>query len=456
MSMAELALRDPEDARPGSSAPAICFSTTSDGAAPGSRSSRSRPKPLSSARRLDATRPKPSPGSRSPGLWLNDPANNIAGGGGVHGAPDAGARDRLRQRGESGARPIQPARARLDGAPRPRRDALAGCATGPGRVDDALAGRGRPRACCWPAGRCPSSPARFPFPMPLDHRVALFTIVIAVLTAVTFSLGPALGVTITRDEEAAPASSAAGGSGASRARFALVALQAALSLGLLATGAQFTKTVQASATQEHIPDPESAGAHVVRSGSASPRARSRRGFLPPAARSRRARSPAWLPPGSRPRGLVFGTSQGDSLAQVWLPDSPPEGLRLRAFHVSPGLARRRRGTGCFRAADSLRGPDRLCGPSSSTSRSSPSSCRGRRWDEPSDSARRAWRAQCGGTEVTVVGVVDGMLKRGDLEPPLVSLSRRRWPISRTRRSTSAWIATGAFNRGRAAGGRARG
>ena len=91
--------------------------------------------------------------------------------------------------------------------------------------------------------------------MPLDHRVAIFTIVIAVLTAVTFSLGTGARrdrharrdahARVVRARRIAP----------SRARFALVALQAALSLGLLATGAQFTKTVQASATQEYIPIP---------------------------------------------------------------------------------------------------------------------------------------------------------------------------------------------------------
>ena len=43
----------------------------------------------------------------------------------------------------------------------------------------------------------------------------------------------------------------------SRTRFALVALQAALSLGLLATGTQFAKTVHAAAASEPIADPES-------------------------------------------------------------------------------------------------------------------------------------------------------------------------------------------------------
>ena len=96
--------------------------------------------------------------------------------------------------------------------------------------------------------------SQIPFPMPLDQRIAVFTIAIAVLTAVTCSLGPALGVTSRATRRADAGVLRTSRSVRSPARFALVALQAALSLGLLATGAQFTKTVQASATQEYIPD----------------------------------------------------------------------------------------------------------------------------------------------------------------------------------------------------------
>ena len=254
-----------------------------------------------------------------------------------------------------------------------------------------------------------------PFPMPLDHRVALFTIAIAVLTAVAFSLGPALGVTSRATRRLTPASSGQAGSVRSRARFALVALQAALSLGLLATGAQFTKTVQAAATQEYIPDPERL---VLTSFDLDPlrldreagedfyrRLLDRVGVIPGVAAA-----------GFSTRGLVFGTSQGDSLARMWLPDSPPEGLGVRAFHVTTGLL------------DAVGVP----------------LFQGRRFTPADQAALRTvvvnkpfadkflnrqplgktfrfgvTRTAAAGAEVTVVGVVDGMLRRGDQEPPLV-------------------------------------
>jgi predicted permease len=255
--------------------------------------------------------------------------------------------------------------------------------------------------------------AQIPFPMPLDHRVALFTILIAVLTAVTFSVGPALGVTSRATRPLTPASSRQAGSARSRVRFALVALQSALSLGLLATGAQFTKTVQASATQEYIPDPERL---VLSSFDLDPLRLAReagddfyRRLL-----DRVNVIPGVAAAGFSTRGLVFGTSQGDSLARIWLPDSTPDGLGVRAFHVTPGLldaigvplfhGRR------FTAADQnalrtvvVNKPfvDKFL--------------KGRALGE----TFRFGATAAAGVEVTVIGVVDGMLRRGDQEPPLV-------------------------------------
>jgi putative ABC transport system permease protein len=257
--------------------------------------------------------------------------------------------------------------------------------------------------------------SQVPVPIPLDHRVAIFTIVVAVLTAVTFSLGPALGVTRRATKRLAPAASGQSGSARSRARFALVALQAALSLGLLATGAQFTKTIQASATQEHIPDPDRL---VVTSLNLDPLRLAReagddfyRRLL-----DRVSAIPGVAAAGFATRGLVFGTSQGDSLAHVWIPGARPEGDGVRAFHTSAGLL------------DAIGVPI----------------LQGRRFARADHTALRtivvnkpfvtkflrgqalgqtvrlaATRAADGGTDVTIVGVVDGMLKRGDLEPPLV-------------------------------------
>ena len=77
----------------------------------------------------------------------------------------------------------------------------------------------------------------------VDVNVALFVVAVAVGTALVFGLGPALSVTraaVTR----APRRS--GGPFGSRTRAGLVVLQAALCLGLLATGAQFATTLRAS------------------------------------------------------------------------------------------------------------------------------------------------------------------------------------------------------------------
>jgi predicted permease len=256
---------------------------------------------------------------------------------------------------------------------------------------------------------------QIPFPMPLDHRVALFTIVIAVLTAVTFSLGPALGVTSRATRRLTPASSGQAGSARSRARFALVALQAALSLGLLATGAQFTKTIQASATQEYVPDPERL---VLTSFDLDPLRLEReagedfyRRLL-----DRVSAIPGVAAAGFSTRGLVFGTSQGDSVARVWLPGSPPEGQALRAFHVSPGLL------------DAIGVPlfqGRRFTPADQTALrtavvNKPFVAQFLRGQALGQTFRFGPAGAVGGaTEVTVVGVVDGMLKRGDREPPIL-------------------------------------
>ena len=257
--------------------------------------------------------------------------------------------------------------------------------------------------------------SQIPFPMPLDHRVTFFTIAIAVLTAVTCSLGPALGVTSRATRRLTPGASWQAGSARSRLRFALVALQAALSLGLLATSAQFTNTVQASATQEHVPDPQrlihasfdldplrldrDAGEDFFR------RLLDRVSVIPGVAAA-----------GLSTRGLVVGTIQGDAFARVWLRDSPPDGQSLVAFQVSPGLL------------DAVGVPifqGRRFHPEDQTTLRSvvvnkPFVARFLHGRALGQTFRLASAGAGGGSvDVTVVGVVDGMLKRGDQEPPLL-------------------------------------
>jgi predicted permease len=365
--------------------------------------------------RLDATRPESRSRVAVTRVWLNDPANNIAGVFAFMTLPMlvlaiacVNAANLMLARS---SRRVRDWTVRLAlGATRWRvvRQVLAESMM----LSAAAAGLGLLLAR-WALSFIAS---QIPFPMPLDQRIAVFTIVIAVLTAVTCSLGPALGVTSRATRRLTPASSGQAGAVRSRTRFALVALQAALSLGLLATGAQFTKTVQASAAQEHIPDPECL---VLTSFDLDPlrlerdagedfyrRLRDRVSVIPGVAAA-----------GFSSTGLVFGGSQGDSFARVWLANSPSEGQPQLAFLVTPGLLEAV-GVPLFQ---------------------------GRRFNSTDATALRtvvvnkpfvdkflqgqalgktfgfgaARGGADGGTEVTVVGVVDGMLKRGDQEPPLV-------------------------------------
>ncbi|HJR61121.1 MAG TPA: ABC transporter permease [Vicinamibacterales bacterium] len=178
--------------------------------------------------------------------------------------------------------------------------------------------------------------SQVPVPIPADWRVAFFTIAIALFTAVAFSLGPALGVTSRAGRRLPPASTMAGAS-RSRARFALVALQAALSLGLLTTGAQFTRTVFASNPREaQIPDPQLL---VMTTIDLDPLR-----FTPEAGEAfyqrlvdRVRRVPGVSGAGSSTTGLVRGSLGDVAPARLWLPDSPPEGKRgFIPMQVSPG------------------------------------------------------------------------------------------------------------------------
>ena len=91
-----------------------------------------------------------------------------------------------------------------------------------------------------------------PIPLPLDIRVQVFTIVVTLLAALAFGLGPALRVARTGLTNFGDLRTAYGPT-RSRLRPTLIGLQAALSLGLLATGAQFVQTVRASAAATRLP-----------------------------------------------------------------------------------------------------------------------------------------------------------------------------------------------------------
>lgn len=82
-----------------------------------------------------------------------------------------------------------------------------------------------------------------PVPLSLDWRVLSFTIGIAMLTALVFGIGPAVAAT-RADMQRAPAGGCGGiRPGGRRMRAGLIAVQAALALSLLISGAQLTRTV---------------------------------------------------------------------------------------------------------------------------------------------------------------------------------------------------------------------
>jgi predicted permease len=256
--------------------------------------------------------------------------------------------------------------------------------------------------------------SQIPFPMPLDQRVALFTIAIVVSSVLTFGLGPALAVTSRTTRSLALTTRAAGGSVRSRTRFVLVGLQAALSLGLLATGAQFMKTVQAAATEERIPDPDRL---VMTSFDLDPLR------MDPEAGDdfyrrlldRVSAIPGVAAAGLSTNGLVTGAGNGDDVLRVWLPGSPPEGRTERAYQVSgrlldavglPLLQGRRL---TQPDATSLRNVV-INKPLADTFPGGHALGQTLRLGGKDDTVASA-------TEVTGVGVVDGMVNRGELEPP---------------------------------------
>jgi predicted permease len=87
----------------------------------------------------------------------------------------------------------------------------------------------------------------------IDANVALFVVAAAVGTALLFGLGPALSAARSAMVRAPAGGRSPRGAFGSRTRAALVVMQAALCLGLLATGAQFMRTLDAI-WDEGLPD----------------------------------------------------------------------------------------------------------------------------------------------------------------------------------------------------------
>ncbi len=177
---------------------------------------------------------------------------------------------------------------------------------------------------------------QIPVPLPIDIRVAAFTLVISLGAAAAFSLGPALSV-IRRASKRSVTSTAPIAMPRSRARFALVALQAALSLGLLTTGAQFTNTVFAdNPNAAPIPAPERL---VLASFDLDPLRMSREEadafYQRLVARARQI--PGVSGAGLSTRGLVTEALGRTTPLRAWTPTTPAEGSRqFLPMLVSPG------------------------------------------------------------------------------------------------------------------------
>jgi predicted permease len=177
---------------------------------------------------------------------------------------------------------------------------------------------------------------QIPVPLPIDGRVAVFTLVLSLGAAAAFSLGPALSV-IARASKRSVTSTAPVAMPRSRARFALVALQAALSLGLLTTGAQFTSTVFAdNPNAATIPSPERL---VLASFDLNPLRMSPEEseifYQRLVARARQI--PGVSNAGVSTPGLATGFMGKTTPLRAWTPATPAEGSRgFLPMLVSPG------------------------------------------------------------------------------------------------------------------------
>ena len=257
-----------------------------------------------------------------------------------------------------------------------------------------------------------------PVPMPMDARVAAFTIGLSALAALAFTLGPALSIT-SRAGKSGPLASIPTVARSGR-RFALIAVQAALSLGLLVTGAQFTRTVFAANPNEaSIPAPDRL---VIATFDLDPlRMAPEAGQLFYEKLAQRVRQiPGVSAAGFSTPGLVAGAIHSSRLRhspRLWLPDSPPAGQRgVLTMELTPGgLAAigvpmlqgrafvdddaRRMDTVVVNRAFAVKFFDgHAIGRSLRLGTS----------EDPS-AAR----------DVTVVGITDGILKRGDQEPAIL-------------------------------------
>lgn len=178
---------------------------------------------------------------------------------------------------------------------------------------------------------------QIPVPLPIDYRVVAFTLALTICAAIGFSLGPAFSVLAGATKRMAPGRTSAA-TPRSRLRFGLVALQAALSLALLTTGAQFTNTVFAASENEAVlPDPDRL---VIASFDLDPlrmEAEEREQIYRRIA-DRVRMMPGVTDAGFSTPGLLTGVLGKTIGLQVWTDTTPPEGSKeFLPMLASPGV-----------------------------------------------------------------------------------------------------------------------
>jgi predicted permease len=172
-----------------------------------------------------------------------------------------------------------------------------------------------------------------PVPMPLDARVQAFTIAVTVVASLAFGLGPALRVA-RRGIDGAYGMRSAHVPSRSRVRSVLIALQAAVSLGLLATGAQFVNTARTGFGRTV---PEGANRLLIASMDVDPLSLPREAANDFYGRviERSAALEGVMAAGLTTASPLAGTFDSDDSIRLWLPgDDRPNGGRALAPVVS--------------------------------------------------------------------------------------------------------------------------
>jgi putative ABC transport system permease protein len=173
-----------------------------------------------------------------------------------------------------------------------------------------------------------------PVPMPVDVRVLIFTLAVALTTALVFGLGPALHVASRATADPRGLARLGLPSSRSRIRFGLIAAQAALSLGLLATGVQFINTVRSGFGRPLAPDADRLLIAMFNVDAPNLQRAAADDFFTRLL-DRAAKLPGVVAAGVTNASPLAGTFDRHSSVKVWLAqDAPAEGRNALGVFVS--------------------------------------------------------------------------------------------------------------------------